>query len=152
MLKDKDLERFVGKINKTDTCWLWTGAPTKKGYGQFKYQDMNLKAHRVSYALWKGELDEELCIMHECDNKICVNPDHLEQGTTSKNTSDAYTRGLKDHTGTGNPSSKLNERQVREIRALGELGVPRNRIAQMYNMSERAIYSIHHRKSWTHVD
>lgn len=87
-------KRFFSKVDKTETCWLWTGHKTL-GYGKIAMGRGNLMwAHRVSYVLHKGEIPEGKLIMHSCDNPPCVNPAHLELGNYSENLIDAYKRGL----------------------------------------------------------
>jgi len=73
---DSDEERFWVKVNKTDSCWLWTGATTAK-YGVFRINGGNSVAHRVSYQWAKGEIPEGVQLDHMCHNRSCVNPDHL---------------------------------------------------------------------------
>ena len=89
------LERFWEKVQKTDTCWLWTGTIRKdkkrrETYGQIVYIEEGAKivdlAHRVAYRLLVGPIPEGLTIDHTCRNKTCVNPDHLEAVTTQVNT------------------------------------------------------------------
>ena len=79
-------ERFFDKVNKTETCWLWTGSTNHKGYGQFaKYQGKHIFAHRWSYQYHIGDIPNGLVIDHLCENKLCVNPDHLEAVTNKEN-------------------------------------------------------------------
>ena len=80
------MDTFWNKVNKTETCWLWTGAKTIKGYGIVSRKGRLAKVHRVAYALIKGEIPEGLVIDHLCRVRLCVNPDHLEAVTTQENT------------------------------------------------------------------
>ena len=76
--------RFWQRVVKrgSDECWLWTGAKTMDGYGQFNRRSY---AHRVSYEMHKGPIPEGLVIDHLCRNKKCVNPAHLEAVTNTVN-------------------------------------------------------------------
>jgi len=65
-MKKTLLERFLAKVNKTDTCWLWTGALHPDGYGQFKYEGKCRRAHVVAYILFKGPVPEGLELDHTC--------------------------------------------------------------------------------------
>jgi hypothetical protein len=72
-------------VNKTSTCWLWTGA-TQQGYGVHTSGGRAHKAHRVSYEEIVGPIPEGLTIDHLCRVRNCVNPDHLEPVSQKVNT------------------------------------------------------------------
>jgi hypothetical protein len=84
-------ERFWTKVNKTETCWLWTGAAVrgrperKERYGQFWNGGKIERAHRYSYRLANGSIPEGLVIDHLCKETLCVNPDHLRAVTNREN-------------------------------------------------------------------
>lgn len=77
VLKDKDLERFLKYVKKTDTCWIWVGYITPYGYGQFGIEYVSNQAHRLSYLHYVGEIPEGKILHHTCNVKHCVNPEHL---------------------------------------------------------------------------
>lgn len=72
---------FESKINKTESCWIWTGAFQSKGYGNYRSQ----LAHRISYEKYIGKIPEGLTLDHLCKNPACVNPQHLEPVTQYEN-------------------------------------------------------------------
>jgi len=79
-------ERFWDKVEKTETCWNWMGAPMSTGYGRFKDSaGKTTLAHRTSYAIENGEIPAGLHVDHICHNRHCVNPDHLRLTTRVQN-------------------------------------------------------------------
>lgn len=83
-----EIDRFLLKVNKTSTCWMWLAGKNNHGYGIFRPSGARsmVGAHRYSYKLFVGELVSGMHIDHLCRNTSCVNPAHLEQVTPSENT------------------------------------------------------------------
>jgi hypothetical protein len=86
-LTEIQLKNFWSKVNKTDTCWLWTAALTKSGYGMVKINYISYYAHRISYELTHGEIPTGLDLDHKCRIRNCLNPspEHLEPVTRREN-------------------------------------------------------------------
>lgn len=79
--------RFWSKVEKTDTCWLWTGATVNGGHGRFGIAgDEKIMAHRFAYEEMVGAIPEGLVLDHLCRVPNCVNPAHLEPVTPRENT------------------------------------------------------------------
>ena len=80
-------ERFWAKVQKTETCWLWTGAwASRWGHGKFMDDGhRNVKAHRWAYEALVGPIPEGLTLDHLCRNPPCVNPAHMEPVTLAEN-------------------------------------------------------------------
>ena len=81
------------KIIEETGCWEWQLSTQRNGYGQIKFNKKMCRAHRVSYSAFNGEIPEGQEVMHSCDNRRCVNPDHLSVGTHQQNMSDIVKRG-----------------------------------------------------------
>lgn len=159
-------ERFLTKVRKTDSCWIWTGSKSKKGYGHIRVGNEQ-QAHRVSYLLFKGEIPDGLYVCHRCNNKQCVNPDHLYLGTNQQNIIDAFHDGLfanrKTARGSKAGHAKLTNDQVKEIRLKygeviqdgkkirGSNGVTIQQLADEYGLSFASMNFIIRRKSYVDV-
>src|SRR5882672_3448747 len=98
-------DKFWEKVNKTDTCWLWTGKIARDGYGYLRDQ----AAHRVSWELHNGPVPEGKWVLHHCDIRPCVNPSHLFLGSRQDNMDDMSMKGRA--------GKKLTAEDVRVIRA-----------------------------------
>lgn len=98
-------------------CWLWTGSRKKSStyeYGFFYWsRTRNMRAHRASWLLFRGEMDPSLFVCHHCDVPTCVNPGHLFLGTNSDNTRDKVIKGRQANAYSKGPPAVKKQKEKR---------------------------------------
>lgn len=142
---------FWTHVDKTSTCWIWTGVCDKRGYGVVGvWPRKMLKAHRVAYELTYGPLlFRSLLVCHTCDNPPCVNPTHLFLGTQKDNMTDAHGK-LRMPVGEQMTNSKFTKEIILSIRQLSKTQSMCS-IARLYDCNYKTIWKIVNRKSWRHI-
>jgi hypothetical protein len=145
------MKRFHEKYIKMPTgCWEWQACLSEKGYGRFMFEKKARTAHRVSWLLHNGEIPSGLCVCHKCDNRKCVNPEHLFLGTNQDNVDDKIKKQRYANTkGENHCRAILKEKDVLFIRENSNLGV--TALGKMFGVSPQAAYSIINRKTWRHI-
>jgi len=83
------------KVNPETLCWEWQSQKNRNGYGRIKFEGKNIGAHRYSYKYYIGEIPDDLMVLHDCDNKVCVSPFHIHKGDGILNHKEARDRGLR---------------------------------------------------------
>lgn len=162
--KDKQEEsikkRFLAKINKTNSCWIWTACKNAKGYGIMSAKGKPMMAHRVSWILHNGPILQNKLILHNCphgnDNPSCVNPLHLWNGTAAQNSSDMIfknrqKKGNGKYFGQKVKQAKLTNEQVFKIRNLIKKGKSMREIANQFNVNYYSIFDIKRNKTWKRI-
>jgi hypothetical protein len=139
-------ERFWQKVKRTAGCWVWVGCRATRGYGQFRVNGRNEQAHRVAWLITNGPIRDGLCVLHKCDNRECVRPDHLFLGTNADNTADMMAKGRgKALTGERHPRAKLSWEKVCHIRCDDR---PLSQIARDYAVNQKTIRQIKAGRTW----
>lgn len=152
------MDRFWSKVRKSTEgsgCWLWTGASNNKGYGVFHIEPgVTTTAHKYSYKLahpyTKIEKGMALCVLHTCDNRRCVNPDHLRPGTPKSNTRDMVRKDRAGKpSGKAHGNSKLTWAIVRNIRQnyRGEYG-ELTTLCVRYGVQKATLRDVMSSRSW----
>lgn len=174
-LTEKELSRFLRKIDKNGPmpadeslgrCWEWNGGKFNTGYGAFKLRRKQYRAHRLSFEIHKHVLEPNELACHHCDNRVCVNPDHLFKGTQKENLEDAVRKGRMmsgdRHTsrtcrasrprGEKHKCHKITSEQVlliREMYASGNFTL--RKLGLEFGITATAILFIVKRKTWQHL-
>ena len=181
------VDRFWSKVNRDgpiareglSPCWLWTGPLNRAGYGRFAIDHRHTcGAHRVAWELANGPIPEGQWVLHHCDVRACIRPDHLFTGDAQINSIDMVEKGRSakgdrnathlyperlargerhgSHLhpdqmlrGEGHPRARLTEAAVREIRA--QPPAPWTELAAKYEITYWTIWDVRTGKTWKHV-
>jgi hypothetical protein len=144
---------FMEKVAVTDenSCWLWTGAVTEKGYGRFSFKGVAVRAHRFAAAGFRVPETSRLAC-HRCDVPPCVNPEHLFFATAKDNTLDMIQKGRRvpshptSETSRHRKLTRLDAETIRLEYAFTDTSY--QRLAVAYGVTKQAIYAIVKRKVW----
>jgi HNH endonuclease len=136
------ITRFWKNVYKTDSCWLWIGTLSNDRYGSFRAAGKTYTAHRFSFFLAHGYLPPStMDVMHTCDNKRCVNPDHLVVGTRKDNIHDYLDKGGHYfHRGEKNGRSKVTDEQYAEMKAKWNDGATMSSVAREYGITPQSFW------------
>jgi hypothetical protein len=150
-------ERFDEKWSEKDECWIWNSRFNSAGQiraNTFSLNGKIMRAYRASFILHKGDIPEGAAICHNCDNPLCVNPDHLWVGSNAENTADMHNkRRANTPKGEQHSSAKLTEADVKAIRLVMS-DAPRGAqkaLALRYGISKSTIQDIRSGKIWKSV-
>jgi hypothetical protein len=147
-------ERFWSKVDKSGSCWLWTRKKSKGGYGMFRPGGSreHCGAHRMSWILEHGPIPSGLCVLHRCDVRSCVRPDHLFLGTLQDNIADMVGKGRqRSLVGSAHPNSKLTEEQVVAIRRQKHNGATYDQLEKLFGVSRYCLHQVVNLRGWKHV-
>lgn len=162
-------ERFWEKVEKTEDCWVWQAALGRGGYGKVGLGGRaggTAPAHRVSWALARGPIPPGRWVLHHCDNRRCVRPEHLFLGNAADNSADMKAKGrsaagdrqgLRKHPerasrGEGRWSARLNEFQIMELRAAYAAGgIYQRELALRYGIAQGQVSRIVTGQRWKHI-
>jgi hypothetical protein len=175
-LETEYLKEFLFKnIEIINDCWLWTGTSIgNNGYGIASHEGRRWVASRLSYRIFKGEIPEGLLVCHTCDNRKCINPDHLWIGTHKDNAKDAMKKGRltkvwgrkktqeeidkiqrnrkkPDQKGEKHGQSKLTNEKVLEIREKLKSKITYRELAEEFEVDICTISDIKFRRTWKHI-
>lgn len=144
------LEECIARDELTG-CWIWIGNIGTNGYGRISVDNKLQSVHRVAYEFYRGQIPPGLVLMHTCDVRCCINPDHLVPGTKLENTADMMAKGRNkwwSRPGASNPAAKVSEDVVRHIRAWT---MTAEAYAEMYGLNRTTVSRIRNGHTWTNV-
>lgn len=148
--KQGEMEKILGMIDvASDGCYNWIAGTNGDGYGYVWFAKKYWRAHRLFWVILKGDIPDNKIICHVCDNRKCVNTDHLFIGTKADNNKDRAEKDRnRDQKGTKNNMAKLT---VTEVMSILYNKTPRKTIAAKFNVCRQTVDAIKNGKRWPHV-
>lgn len=152
----KTPKKFWRKIlfGNIDQCWQWMAGRSKGGYGQFNILGKTKAVHRFVFIQLFDEPKAGLCVLHKCDNRSCVNPNHLFTGTKKDNYDDMVSKGRSNHPGapgSKNGNAKLSEEHISVIKNRLGKGETLKSIGESFGVNLSVIWGIKVGRGWKHV-
>lgn len=148
---DQAATRFWDRVQKSDGCWHWTGCLKDTGYGVLSLGAREISAHRFSYTIHKGEIPAGFNVCHTCDNRGCVNPDHLFLGTHADNVQDMVQKGRQRCNPRRGEEHKRHKLTGAEVLEIFESSGPADVVAQQYGVSATLVWNIRKKRTWKHL-
>jgi len=149
-MDEKTIARFWAKVRRgTDSeCWEWIAHRNRDGYGHIYIAKRLLRAHRVSWVIAFGNIEDGACVLHRCDNPSCVNPKHLFIGTHKDNVEDMRNKGRQRWIKAGEKRIKLSREQVEMLRGDKANGASSTQLAAKYGISRSHARRIANGTKW----
>lgn len=130
-------------------CLEWHGSLNEDGYGILYVDGASRMAHKVSLEHAEGPLPKGICACHKCDNRICIDPDHLFPGTRRQNNADMVAKGRNTAPqGEAHFRAKLTDADVRAIRVSDDA---HRVIAANFGVTHGLVGQIKRRTIWRHL-
>lgn len=136
---EEDKNKFWSKVDilSKDECWEWQAGINRDGYGNF-YCGTTVSASRTAWEITNGPIPEGKLCLHKCDNRKCVNPNHLYIGNYSDNNSDRERR----NPGSAGRCSSVGADGIAQIKKLRQSGMRYCDIAKLFPVSAEQISRI----------
>ena len=149
MDKSEMLEWILKNTDKDGDCLVWNGPKHKVGYGSIGYEGETRYSHRLTWFLNFGKIPKGLQVLHKCDNRLCVNVNHLFLGTNQDNVDDKVNKG-RQLKGENISGSKLTKDDVDEIRRRYKRGgiITQQNLADEFGVTRHLIGKVVSYKRW----
>jgi hypothetical protein len=143
-------ERLLLQTEIQGECWICKASLDKDGYARLRipHCDLRMRAHRLSYLLFVGEIPDGMCVCHRCDVRNCIRPDHLFLGTNGENSKDRHSKG-RTCRGARHTNAKLSDSDVRSIR-VSYPEMNQVQLAKKYDVSQCTIFNVLRNKHYIH--
>ena len=147
-----DIDRFwsLVAVAGDNECWIWKLAVGSRGYGKITMHGKTRNAHRIAYEIWHGGIDAKRFVLHTCDNRMCVNPNHLYQGSHEDNMRDRCERS-RTARGASHGMSKISDDDVRRIFEMRVDMMSQPKIAVAIGISNQMVSRILAKRAWRHL-
>jgi uncharacterized protein (DUF433 family) len=140
------------RVNPTTGCHEWQRCKNRGSYASIGVKGGTMLVHRASYMAFKGEIPEGRLVLHSCDNRLCINPEHLRIGNQADNMRDRSERGrCACQKGSAHGRAKLDDDDVRRIMERLQKGESASQVSKDYNVTAGNINFIRSGVSWNHV-
>lgn len=152
-IKEKLLSRVVEHSGKLPTpCWVWACGLFDDGYGGCAWNGKTWRAHRLAYTVFVGPIPNDLQVLHHCDERRCIRPEHTYAGTHQNNMDDMVERGGSLR-GEANVGAILTELEAAEIKWLALEGhLTQTEIGDLYGVGFWVVSMIKLGRNWKHVE
>ncbi len=147
MVMESQILRFMARIIRTESgCWIHCGSRGSHGYSQFGHgsRQWGGLAHRFSWMAANGPIPDGMFVLHSCNVKTCVNPEHLRVGTNAENMDDVARGGY-------HPMRKLSSAQVRSIRDALSAGSSMEQISKRFGVDAKTVANIRDWKTYRYA-
>lgn len=144
-MNEKQIIAFWKKVDKSDvnSCWNWTAFIDRYGYGRLNIDSSMKKAHRLSFELHIGNIPHGLHVCHKCDNRKCVNPNHLFIGSNFDNHIDAMNKGRRK-------GKFVAENTIKRIKIVGDI-LPVKDLSKIFGLNHNTIRNILCGNTYKHI-